>query len=179
MVERAKRKRRGRGRYVKEGKRGRGKEKEEIMRRSHNLVFANAIAQSGLSTNRRTQTETFPGWLRRHIALVCLVHLLVYSKDALTSLGECSYQRSYCTSGPVSTGMGDRRRRANHLSILPSHPGQLSLLPSAGREIPAKRAVMLCGRRVGRYGSFQMWINVWVAGKTVWSIVNTCHAWAF
>jgi len=25
--------------------------------------------------------------------------------------------------------------RANHLSIAPSHPGQLSLLPSAGREM--------------------------------------------
>jgi len=23
-----------------------------------------------------------------------------------------------------------------------------------------------------------MWINVWVAGKTVWSLVNTCHTWA-
>jgi len=23
-----------------------------------------------------------------------------------------------------------------------------------------------------------LWINVWVAGKTVWSLVNTCHTWA-
>jgi len=30
----------------------------------------------------------------------------------------------------------------------------------------------------GRYGSFHLWINVWVAGKTVWSLVNTCHTWA-
>jgi len=21
-------------------------------------------------------------------------------------------------------------------------------------------------------------MNVWVAGKTVWSLVNTCHTWA-
>jgi len=28
----------------------------------------------------------------------------------------------------------------------------------------------------GRYGSFHLWINVWVAGKTVRSLVNnTCH----
>jgi len=30
--------------------------------------------------------------------------------------------------------------------------------------------------RKARYGSFQLWINVWVAGK--WSLVNTCHTWA-
>jgi len=23
-----------------------------------------------------------------------------------------------------------------------------------------------------------LWINVWVAGKTVWSLVNTCRTWA-
>jgi len=26
-------------------------------------------------------------------------------------------------------------------------------------------------------GSFDSWINVWVAGKTVWSLINTCHSW--
>jgi len=30
----------------------------------------------------------------------------------------------------------------------------------------------------GRYGSFHLWINVWVAGKTVWSLINMCHIWA-
>jgi len=67
--------------------------------------------------------------------------------------------------------MGDRLRRINHLSISPSHPGQLSLLPSAGRKIStSQNAVMLCGWGVkiieGRYG-FYLWINVLVAGKTV------------
>jgi len=39
--------------------------------------------------------------------------------------------------------------RANHLSISPSHLGQLSLLTSAGRElISSQSAVMLCCRRV-------------------------------
>ena len=43
-------------------------------------------------------------------------------------------------------------RRAKHL---PSHPGQLSLLPSAGREMSTgQTAVMLCGGEVkARYGS--------------------------
>jgi len=42
--------------------------------------------------------------------------------------------------------MGDRLRRTNHLSISPSHPGQVSLLPSAGREMSTSQsAVMLCG----------------------------------
>jgi len=31
----------------------------------------------------------------------------------------------------------------------------------------------------GRYGSFHiMWIILCMAGKTVWPLVNTCHAWA-
>jgi len=30
----------------------------------------------------------------------------------------------------------------------------------------------------GRYDSFHLWINVWVAVKTVWPLVNTCHTWA-
>jgi len=67
--------------------------------------------------------------------------------------------------------MGNYLRRANHLSISPSHPDQLSLLPSAGREMSTSQsAVMLCGWGVkaGRYGSFHLWINVWVAGKTVY-----------
>jgi len=36
--------------------------------------------------------------------------------------------------GPVRTGMDDRLRRTNHLSISPSHLGQFSLLLSPGRE---------------------------------------------
>jgi len=36
--------------------------------------------------------------------------------------------------------------RANHLGISPSHPGQLSPLPSAGREMSTSQsAAMLCG----------------------------------
>ena len=47
---------------------------------------------------------------------------------------------------PVSTGMGDRLRGINHISISPSHLGQLSLLPLAVREMSTSQsAVMLFG----------------------------------
>jgi len=39
--------------------------------------------------------------------------------------------------------------RTNHLSVSSSHPGQLSLLPSVGREMSTSQSVvMLCGWRV-------------------------------
>jgi len=95
---------------------------------------------------------------------------------AVTSLGVS--QRGYSTSGPVSTGMGDRLWRINYLSISPSHPVQLSLLPSAGNEYQPKCGDALRLGSKGRYGSFHSWINVWVAGKTVRSLVNTCHTWS-
>jgi len=46
----------------------------------------------------------------------------------------------------ASTGMGVTIfRRANHLSIAPSYPGQLSLLPSVGQELSTSQSVvMLC-----------------------------------
>jgi len=63
---------------------------------------------------------------------------------AVKSLGVST--KLYSTSGPVTTGMGDRLWRTNHLSISPSNPGQLSLLSSAGREMSTSQsAVMLCG----------------------------------
>ena len=51
----------------------------------------------------------------------------------------------------------ERLRQANHLSISPSHPGQLSLLPSAGWELheyqPKCSNALLLGVK-GRYGYF-------------------------
>jgi len=46
--------------------------------------------------------------------------------------------------------------------------GQLSLLPSAGQEMSTSQCcdALQLGSK-GRYGSFHLWINVWVAGKTV------------
>ena len=50
--------------------------------------------------------------------------------------------------------MGDRLRAGNHLNISPSRLGQLSLLPSAGRELTTgQSAVMLCGRGVHGNGN--------------------------
>jgi len=61
------------------------------------------------------------------------------------------------------------RLRAGKPPRLTSHSGQLSLLPSAGRKMgTGQSAVTLCGWGVNAgYGSFDLWINVWVAGKTV------------
>jgi len=55
--------------------------------------------------------------------------------------------------------------RTNHLSIL---PGQLSLLPSVEWEMSTSQ----CGDALqlgskSRYVSFHLWINMWVAGKTL------------
>jgi len=61
--------------------------------------------------------------------------------------------------------MGDRLRAGKPPRFVTSHSGQLSLLHSAGRKMSTgQSAVMLCG---GVKGSFQLWISVWVAGKTV------------
>jgi len=47
---------------------------------------------------------------------------------------------------PVSTGMGDRIRAGIPPRYISSHSGQLSLLPSAGREIrTGQSAMVLCG----------------------------------
>jgi len=54
-----------------------------------------------------------------------------------------------------------------------SHPGQLSLLPSVGREINTGRMSAAGDQR--RNSSFHSWISVWVAGQTV-IFVNTCHS---
>jgi len=65
-----------------------------------------------------------------------------------------AYQRGYSTSGPVSTGMGDRLRRINYLSISRSHPDKLSLLPgSAGQEMNSSQSAVTSK---GKYGSFHL-----------------------
>jgi len=52
-------------------------------------------------------------------------------------------------SSPVNTEKGDRLRAGIPPRYVTSHPGQLSLLPSAGREMSVgQSAVMLCGWRV-------------------------------
>jgi len=50
-----------------------------------------------------------------------------------------------------------------------SHSGHLSLLLSVGQKMSTNQsAVTLCSwGSKGKYGLFHLWINVWVAGKTV------------
>jgi len=78
----------------------------------------------------------------------------------------------------VGTGMGDRFRAGISPRYVTSHPDQLSLLLSVGREMSTGHsAVMLYGCREKRQdGSFHSWINMWVASKTLWSLVNTCYS---
>jgi len=63
--------------------------------------------------------------------------------------------------------------RSNHLSISPSHPGQLSLLPYAEREMSTgQSAVMLCGWGV-KTGWLIPYVDKRVGG--MWYLVNTCQ----
>jgi len=61
--------------------------------------------------------------------------------------------------------------RAYHLD---NHPGQLSLLPFVGREmsIGKVRWSAASGSKIRMAHSIR---GLWVAGKTVWSLVNTRH----
>jgi len=57
-------------------------------------------------------------------------------------------------------------------------PTQPPTFSGMGNEYQPKCGDALRLGSKGRYGSFHLWINVWVACKTVSSLVNTCHAWA-
>jgi len=64
--------------------------------------------------------------------------------------------------------MGDRLRAGIPSWYVTSHPGQLSLLPFAGRKTSTAK-VRWC-TAAGKWrqdGLFHSWINVWVAVKTV------------
>jgi len=62
--------------------------------------------------------------------------------------------------------MGSVFGRANHLSISPSHPGQLSLLPSAEREMnTGQSAPMFCG-----WGVKARWLFPYVDYKREWQV---------
>ena len=65
----------------------------------------------------------------------------------------------------VGPGMDDRLRAGITSFYVTSHPGQLSLLPSVGRQMSTgQSAVTRCG-----WGVKAGWLIpfVWVAGKTV------------
>ena len=56
------------------------------------------------------------------------------------------------------------------ISLRPTQPSTLSGPENEYR--PKCGDALRLGRK-GRYGSFHLWINVWVAGRTVRSLVNT------
>jgi len=61
--------------------------------------------------------------------------------------------------------MGDHLRWINNLK--PPRPTQTPSLSGTGNEYQPKCGDALQLGSKGRYGSFHLWINVWVAGKTV------------
>jgi len=81
------------------------------------------------------------------------------------------------SAAAANTGMGDglwAAKPPRHFTEQP-RPTQPPILSGTGNEYRPQ-----CGDAVwlgskGRYSSFQMWINVWVAGNTPWILVNTCH----
>ena len=82
------------------------------------------------------------------------------SKMVAKQLNISQYRNEVTTSVPVNTGMDDRLWRANHLRISPCHPGQLSLLPSAGNYYQSNGGGALQLGSKGRHGSFHLSINV-------------------
>jgi len=80
----------------------------------------------------------------------------------------------------ASTGMGECLQVGKPPQYFNKPPGptQPPTLSGMGNEYQSKCGDTQWLWSKGRYGSFHLWINVWVAGKTVWSLVNTCHTWA-
>jgi len=60
----------------------------------------------------------------------------------------------------------------------PHRPTQPHALSGMENEYQTKCSDALRLESKDRYGSFHLWINVWVAGKTAWFLVNMCHTWA-
>jgi len=72
--------------------------------------------------------------------------------------------------GSVSSGIGGHLCASKRPRFVTNHSDQLSLLPSEGMEMeneywPKCSDAVRLGSK-GRYGSFHLWTNVWVAGKT-------------
>ena len=70
-------------------------------------------------------------------------------------------------------------RRINYHGLWSATHANSAFYPQRdGKWVPAKVRWRSGLGSKDRYGSFHLWINVWVAGKTVWSVVNTCHTGA-
>jgi len=68
-----------------------------------------------------------------------------------------------------------------HTTLVCKQPPKLtSLLPSAGQKMSTGQSVFIqCIWAQRQDGSFHSWISVWMAGKTVWSLVNKWHSKLF
>ena len=94
-------------------------------------------------------------------SLQCLAAWL--DGSALVSISEVTLRRALLVLGWV-TICG----RINHLVCnQPLRPTQPSTVIGTENEYRPKCSDTLQLESKGRYGSFQLWINVWVAGKTV------------
>jgi len=85
--------------------------------------------------------------------------------------------RNVVISDPVSPGTDDHLRSgkiSQYIIKLP-RPTQPPTFNGTGNEYQSKCGDTLRLGSKGRYGSFYLSINVWMADKTVWSLVNTCH----
>jgi len=79
-----------------------------------------------------------------------------------------------------NTGMNDRLQvgKPPQYFTKPPRPTQPPTLSGTGNEYQPKWGNALWLGSKGKHGSFHLWINIWMAHNTVWSLVNTCHTWA-
>ena len=98
----------------------------------------------------------------------------------LVSINEVTLQWAWLALGWVTVCRWVNHLQTTSLCYQPLRPSQLSTLSGMVNEY---RYWPKCGdalwlESTGRYSSFYLWVNVWVAGKTVWSLVNTFCTWA-
>jgi len=62
------------------------------------------------------------------------------------------------------------------VKLQPTNQANSASYPQRDRKwVPVKVRWRSAAGSKRRRGSFHLWINVLMAGKTVWSLVNTCH----
>jgi len=85
------------------------------------------------------------------------------------------------TAAATNTGMGGQTTSVLHQAIQANSASHRQGLSETDNAYQPKCGMTLCGWGVQvDNGSFHLWINVWVSGNTLWSLVNTsteftCH----
>jgi len=86
------------------------------------------------------------------------------SGSALVSINEVTLRRARLVLGWVTVCV-----RVNHIGLWPTTQANSAFYSQRdGNEYRPKCGDALRLGSKGRYGSFHLWINVWVAGKTLW-----------